>query len=93
MRLGGTAVVYDCSFLFNSATDRGPAIAVVTSPNITGSSFDGNELYCEADSYLDAEKVNHWGRCTHTHPRGQQVIWSPAFRLVLCFSVFFRCMY
>lgn len=66
LRLGGTADVFNCSFVFNTATNRGPAIAVVTTPGISNSSFDGNELYCEAGSYLDAVKVNHCGRCTHT---------------------------
>ena len=93
LRLGGTAVVRDCSFLFNSATNRGPAIVVVVSPDITGSSFDRNELYCEAGSYQDTEEVKHWGRCPQTRSQNirQQVIWSLAFGLVLCFSAFFFC--
>ena len=53
VRLGGVADVQYCSFLANSATSRGPAVAVVTSAsaNVSESSFDGNELYCGAGLY------------------------------------------
>ncbi|CAM9790765.1 unnamed protein product [Scytosiphon promiscuus] len=51
MRLGGDALVRDCSFLSNSASTRGLAIAVIWFANISGSWFDGNDLYCAADSY------------------------------------------
>ena len=84
LRLGGTADVFNCSFGSNSATNRGPAIAVGTTPVISNSSFDGNELFCEAGSYLDVEKVKHRGRWTHTHPIAEYPgTWLPAFRLVL----------
>ncbi|CAB1096488.1 unnamed protein product [Ectocarpus sp. CCAP 1310/34] len=53
MRLGGTVDVRNCSFLSNSATSRGLAIAVVAFANISGASFDRNELYCEAGLYRE----------------------------------------
>eukprot|EP00903_Cladosiphon_okamuranus_P012529 g11732.t1 len=53
LRLGGTAFVRDCSFVSNSATSRGPTAAVVASANISGSSFERNELYCEVGSYRE----------------------------------------
>ena len=62
MRLGGTIVGRECSFLSNSASMRGFAVAVEGSANIsiTTSSFEGNELYCTADSYRkDTEQVRH----------------------------------
>ncbi|CAM9384163.1 unnamed protein product, partial [Ectocarpus fasciculatus] len=46
MRLGGETSVAGCSFLSNIAYTRGLAVAVVGSANITGSSFDGNQLSC-----------------------------------------------
>lgn len=63
MRLGGAAVIRDCSFLSNSASTRGLAIAVVGSANISGSSFGGNEVDCGAGSYNnDADQVKNNGR-------------------------------
>ncbi|CAM9718324.1 unnamed protein product [Scytosiphon promiscuus] len=47
MILGGiTTVVHDFFFLFNSVSSRGLAVAVVGSADISGSTFDGNALYC-----------------------------------------------
>ncbi|CAM9358530.1 unnamed protein product [Ectocarpus sp. 13 AM-2016] len=59
MRLGGTTIVRECSFLSNSASVRGFAVAAVNgSANISSSSFEGNELYCESGSYRkDTEKA------------------------------------
>lgn len=58
MRLGGTTTVAGCSFLSNIAYTRGLAVAVVGSANITGSSFDGNQLSCADGSYRsDTEEV------------------------------------
>lgn len=51
MRLGGAAVVRECFFLSNRAYTRGLAIAVVGSANISGLTFDGNDLSCAAGSY------------------------------------------
>lgn len=39
-------VVRECSFLSNSVSSRGPAVAVVGSADISGLTFDGNELFC-----------------------------------------------
>lgn len=63
MRLGGSAVVRECSFLSNRASTRGLAVAVVGwFTNITGSSFDGNDLTCAVGSYRnDTEEVNWRG--------------------------------
>lgn len=59
MRPGGAMVIHDCSFISNTASTRGLAVAVVGSANISGSSFDGNELICPVGSYrLDTEEVN-----------------------------------
>ncbi|CAN0437324.1 unnamed protein product [Ectocarpus sp. 12 AP-2014] len=56
LRLGGTTIVRDCSFLSNSAS-RGLAVAVIASASISGSSFERNELVCEAGSYrVDTEE-------------------------------------
>lgn len=58
MRLGGAAVVSDCSFLSNFASTRGLAVDVVGSANISGSSFVGNQLSCGHGSYRsDTEEV------------------------------------
>eukprot|EP00903_Cladosiphon_okamuranus_P012632 g11818.t1 len=46
MILGGATVVRECSFLSNSVSSRGLAVAVVGSADISGSVFDGNELFC-----------------------------------------------
>lgn len=52
MRLGGSAVIQDCSFLSNVAGTRGLAVAVVGwSATISGSVFDGNQLSCAVGSY------------------------------------------
>lgn len=51
MRLGGSAVIRECVFLSNRAYTRGLAVAVVGSANISGSTFDGNDLSCAAGSY------------------------------------------
>eukprot|EP00903_Cladosiphon_okamuranus_P012633 g11819.t1 len=46
MILGGATVVRECSFLSNSVSSRGLAVAVVGSADISSSVFDGNELHC-----------------------------------------------
>ena len=51
LRLGGAALVSECSFLSNSAASRGLAIAVVASATISGLSFERNELFCGAGLY------------------------------------------
>ncbi|CAM9614990.1 unnamed protein product [Ectocarpus sp. 12 AP-2014] len=51
MRLGGITGIHLCSFLSNSATRGGLAVAVTLSATISNSSFDTNELTCEAGSY------------------------------------------
>lgn len=60
MRLGGSAVIQECSFLSNVAGTRGLAVAVVGwSAIINGSLFDGNQLSCGVGSYRnDTEMVN-----------------------------------
>ena len=66
MRLGGTTIVDECSFLSNSATSSGFAVvAVRQSVVILNSSFDSNELYCEADSYRHDTEVNSNCKCTY----------------------------
>eukprot|EP00752_Nemacystus_decipiens_P012380 g10972.t1 len=63
MRLGGSAVVINCTFVSNSATSRGLAVNVVGLADITNSSFNRNELYCEAGSYRgDIEEEGVTGR-------------------------------
>lgn len=58
MRLGGAAVITECSFLSNFASNRGLAVAVIASAEISNSSFDRNELHCAAGSYReDTEEV------------------------------------
>lgn len=71
MRLGGSSVIRNCSFLSNSASDRGTAVAVVGSASVSGSSFDGNELSCAAGSYRNDMEVNEDGLwiCRHTFRR------------------------
>lgn len=67
MRLGGTTDVLGCSFLSNSASARGPAIAVVASTNISGCSFDKNEMHCAAGSYRHgSEEVSRNSKLTWT---------------------------
>ena len=51
LRLGGTATVTSSSFLSNTATSRGLAVAVVASATMSGLSFERNELYCGAGSF------------------------------------------
>lgn len=59
MRLGGITGIHLCSFLSNSATRGGLAVAVTLSATISNSSFDTNELTCEAGSYRhDTTEVN-----------------------------------
>lgn len=71
MRLGGTAVIDNCSFLSNSATTRGLAVAVVGSAEFSDSSFDGNELVCVAGLYFEeSEKVS--GVTADANPKTQQ---------------------
>ena len=49
MILGGIAtVVRECSFISNSVSSRGLAVAVVGAADISGSTFDGNELKCSS---------------------------------------------
>ena len=63
MRLGGSAVVNNCSFLSNSALTRGLAVAVVGSADISDSVFDGNEFTCAVGSFQeDASQVKWNGR-------------------------------
>lgn len=50
--IGGTADVSRCSFLSNSASTRGFAIAVVGSATIGLSSFEDNALHCAAGFFL-----------------------------------------
>lgn len=52
-------VVRECSFVSNSVSSRGLAVAVVGSVDISGSTFDGNELYCAAGLLFreDTEEV------------------------------------
>eukprot|EP00903_Cladosiphon_okamuranus_P018351 g16883.t1 len=60
MRIAGSSIVVrGCSFLSNSASIRGFAVAMDGSANtnMTASSFEGNELFCAADTYRkDTEK-------------------------------------
>lgn len=97
MRLGGATAIHDCSFLSNSATSRGLAVAVVASANITSSSFDRNELYCETGFYReDSEEVKTNGRYVSTPHTGSRSIWqqfqfSLTVRLVL--SSYALCMF
>lgn len=52
MTLGGTTIITRCSFLSNSAISRGLAIAAVASSAVfSNSSFESNELYCDAGLY------------------------------------------
>ncbi|CAM9692446.1 unnamed protein product, partial [Ectocarpus sp. 12 AP-2014] len=52
MSLGGIGIIRDCSFLSNSVSTRGLAIAaVVQTVNISRSSFDGNSVNCASGSY------------------------------------------
>lgn len=51
MRLAGSTDVIGCSFLSNSVSSRGLAIALVQSANISNSAFDGNDLLCTEGSY------------------------------------------
>ncbi|CAM9835026.1 unnamed protein product [Pylaiella littoralis] len=52
--LGGTSVVRDSSFVSNSVSTRGLAIAVVDgSLNMSGSWFDDNELLCPVGLYRE----------------------------------------
>ena len=51
LSLGGLDLLEHCSFVSNSASSRGLAVAVVATANTTLLSFDGNELNCEAGSY------------------------------------------
>ena len=46
MILGGNSSIRECSFLSNSVSSRGLAVAVAGSADISGSTFDGNELFC-----------------------------------------------
>lgn len=71
MTLGGETHIYDSFFLFNSATSRGLAIsATASSPEITRSSFESNELYCAAGLYRhDTEEVGRRKNCLYTFPR------------------------
>lgn len=68
MRLGGTAVVGDCSFLSNSATTRGLAVAVVAPTTMSNLSFDRNDLYCGAGSYRQDTEVNGNGGHKSVNP-------------------------
>lgn len=64
MNLGGTKIVIsDCSFLSNSVSSRGLAVAVVGSTDISGSTFEGNELYCSSGLLYreDTEEVRRNG--------------------------------
>ena len=60
MRLGGSAVIRECSFLSNIASTRGLAVAVVGwNANMSGSFFDGNDLSCAVGSYRnDTDKAS-----------------------------------
>ncbi|CAM9755964.1 unnamed protein product [Ectocarpus fasciculatus] len=61
MILGGTmTVIRECSFVSNSVSSRGLAVAVVGSADISGSTFDGNELYC-ASGLLFREDTEEGG--------------------------------
>ncbi|CAN0174738.1 unnamed protein product [Ectocarpus sp. 4 AP-2014] len=52
VRLGGIVdLVEDCLFRSNSASSGGAAVAMAEPANISGSSFDGNELHCAVGSY------------------------------------------
>lgn len=62
MILGGIATVFrKCSFISNSVSSRDLAVAVVGSVDISGSTFDGNELYCALGLLLreneDSEEI------------------------------------
>lgn len=88
IRLGGTGVVRDCFFASNSASTRGLAIGVVGSANISGSSFDGNEVYCAAGLYRkETEEVNGSGRRKSVVPTGEH---PTAVTLLTHFSMFRR---
>ena len=71
MRLGGSGAVSDCSFLSNSASTRGLAVAMVRSMNFSGCSFDRNELFCAAGLYgEEAQEVNGNGHCKYAVQSG-----------------------
>ena len=59
MRLGGSADIRESSFFSNVASTRGLAVSVVGSANISGASFNRNELSCAVSSYRNdvEEKV------------------------------------
>lgn len=49
----------ECSFISNSASSRGLAVAMTGSVDISGATFDGNEVHCASGLLYreDAEEV------------------------------------
>ncbi|CAM9114240.1 unnamed protein product [Ectocarpus sp. 8 AP-2014] len=66
MSLGGTTVLSGASFVSNSASTRGPAIAAVGVVDLSGLTFDGNDFFCDVGSYLrhstEGEPAELFGR-------------------------------
>ena len=67
MILGGNStVVRECSFLSNSVSSRGLAVAAVDgSVDISGSTFDGNELDCASGLLYREDTVEVRGNGRH----------------------------
>lgn len=63
LRLGGTTTILNTSFIANSASSRGLAIAAVGFANISDSTFAHNTFYCETGEFVeDIPQV--WRRVT-----------------------------
>lgn len=75
MRIGGKGMVRDCSFLSNSVSTRGLAIAaVVQTVNVSRSSFDRNRVTCASGSYRrDAKEVSWNYRRKPVNPAREHV--------------------
>lgn len=68
MILGGVmTAIHECSFISNFVSSRGLAVAVVGSADISGSTFDGNELYCTS-GLLYRENTEEVRRMADTIP-------------------------
>ena len=78
MVLGGnTTTVRDCSFFSNSVSSRGLAVAVVGSVDISGSTFDGNELYCASGLLYREDTKEVRGGATTRSTRMRNDVGSP----------------
>ena len=62
LRLGGSAVLTNCTFVDNSAEDQGPAISNLGVLDVEGnaSRFSGNDFSCENGTYLDTINGNRF---------------------------------